>query len=146
MYPIPYEEDRAIKRICRNYQIPNYMTHKLHDSNEWACSSFRDEVSFYEGAFQGGHCFPMHQLICEFLGFLCISPAKLAPNAWQMMISLIIIWSTFNKGKDSFTLKELLYCYMLSQRKKVRYWYLSPRETWAKYHHKHVLIQSYQDN
>ena len=125
---LPYEEDRAIKHICRNYQIPNCVTFKLPDSNERACLSSRNEVSFYEGAFQGGHRFPMHRLIHEFLGFLSISPTELAPNAWQMMINSIIIWSTFNKGEDSFTLEELLFCYRLSQKKKIGYWYLSSRE------------------
>ena len=91
--------------------------------------SSRNEVSFYEGAFQGGQRFPMHQLIREFLGFLSISPAELAPNAWQMMINSIIVWLTSNKGEDSFTQEELLYCYRPSQGKKVGYWYRSPRET-----------------
>ena len=78
---LPYEEDSAIKRIRRNYQIPDYVALKLPDSNEWACSSSRDEVSFYKGSFQGGHRFPMHRLIHEFLGCLSISPIELAPNA-----------------------------------------------------------------
>ena len=88
---LSYEEDRAIKHIRRNYQIPDSVTFKLLDSNKWACSSSRDEVSFYKGAFQGGHHFPMHRLIREFLGFLSISPIELALNAWQMMISSIIV-------------------------------------------------------
>ena len=126
---LSYEKDRAIKRIHRNYQIPNYVTFKLPNSNKWECSSSRDKVSFNEGAFKGGHRFPMHRLNREFLGFLSISPAKLAPNAWQMMISSIIIQSTSNKGEDLFTLEKLLYCYRPSQGKKVGYWYLSSRET-----------------
>jgi hypothetical protein len=52
--------------------------------------------------------FPMHRLIREFLGFLSISPTELAPNAWQMMINSIIVWSTSNKGEDSFTLRRAL--------------------------------------
>jgi hypothetical protein len=86
-------------------------------------------VSFYEGAFQGGHRFHMHRLIHEFLGFLSKSPAELAPNAWQMMINSIIVWSTLNKGEDPFTLEELLFCYRPSQGKKVGYWYLSLKKT-----------------
>ena len=46
-----------------------------------------------------------------------------------MMISSIIVWSTSNKGENSFTLEKLLYCYRPSQGKKVGYWYLSPKET-----------------
>ena len=71
----------------------------------------------------------MHQLIHEFLGFLIISPTELASNAWQMIITSIIVRPTSNKGEDSFTLEELLYCYRPSQVKKVGYWYLSPRVT-----------------
>ena len=77
----------------------------------------------------GHHLFPMHQLIHEFLGFLSISPTELAPNAWQMIITSIIIRSTSNKGEDSSTLEDLLYCYRPSQGKKVGYWYLSFKET-----------------
>ena len=120
-----YEEDRAIKHICRNYQIPDAIAFRLPNSDKWACSLSRKKVCFYEGAFQASLHFLMH-VIREFLGFLSITPAQLAPNAWRMMIRTMTIQSTSSKGEDSFILGELLYCYKLSQWKKS---YLSPRET-----------------
>ena len=101
-------------------------------------------MSFYEGSFQGGDHFLMHRLIREFLGFLSLSPAELAPNAWQMMISSIIVWLTSNKREDSFTLEELLYCYRHKEESRVLV-SLTQRDR-AKYHHKHALIQPYLDN
>ena len=47
----PYEEDKAIKHIRRNYQIPDSVTLRLLDSDEWACSSSKNKVCFYKGTF-----------------------------------------------------------------------------------------------
>ena len=72
-----YEEDRAIKHIRWNYQIPDAITLGLPDSNEWTYSLSRNKVCFYEGAFQANLRFLMYRLIHKFLGFLSISPTNL---------------------------------------------------------------------
>ena len=72
-----YEEDRAIKHICRNYQIPDAIAFRLPNSDKWACSLSRKKVCFYEGAFQANLRFLMYRLIHKFLGFLSISPTNL---------------------------------------------------------------------
>ena len=48
---LPLLEDRAIKRIIRNYQIPDTVVLRLPEPDEWAYSSSGDEVCFYKGAF-----------------------------------------------------------------------------------------------
>ena len=48
---LPLLEDRAIKRIIRNYQITDTVVLRLPEPDEWAYSSSGDKVCFYEGTF-----------------------------------------------------------------------------------------------
>ena len=104
-------EDRAIKQIHRNYQILESVSLRLREPDEWACSSFGDEVCFYEGAFQADLRFPMPSLVREFLDYLNISPTQLASNAWRTIIGIMVIYSNSSRGEDSFSLFSYLVLY-----------------------------------
>ena len=88
---LPSLKDRAIKRICRNYQIWDFVILCLPEPDEWTCSSSGDEVCFYKGALQAGLRFPMPPFIREFLEYLNISLTQLSPNAWRMIIGMMVV-------------------------------------------------------
>ena len=70
-----------------------------------------DDVAFYEVDFNAGLRFPLQPFMKELLDRLHLSPGQLAPNAWRMAISCMVLWRICSKGADSLTVEEFLYCY-----------------------------------
>uniref|UniRef100_A0A2N9I3K9 Uncharacterized protein n=1 Tax=Fagus sylvatica TaxID=28930 RepID=A0A2N9I3K9_FAGSY len=105
------EDEDGLKKYRDRYQIPDDVVLRIPNPDERACSSRYDDVAFYEADFNACLRFPMQPLMRELLDHLHLTPAQLAPNAWQTAISCMVLWQICSKGEDFLTMDELLYCY-----------------------------------
>ena len=100
-----------MEKYRHQFQIPKDIVLRIPDSNERACSSKYDDITFYEADFQAGFRFPMQPFKRELLVRLNFSSAQLAPNAWRTAIACMVMWKVCSKGADSLIVDELLFCY-----------------------------------
>ncbi len=118
----------GLDKYRRRFQIPEDVVLWIPNSDERACSSKYGNVAFYEADFKAGLRFPMQPLMRELLHRLNLSPAQLVPNAWQTVISCMVMWKVCSKGDDSLTVYDLLFCYKPCQiAVSPRFWTLNAR-------------------
>ena len=65
-------------------------------------------MCFYEAAFQCGLRFPIHPFIMELLNDFNVTPGKLMPNSWRVVISCMEIWMVVTEG-DMIRLNEFVH-------------------------------------
>jgi hypothetical protein len=104
-------DEEGLKKIRDRYQILDDVILRIPNLDERACSSKYDDVAFYETDFTASLRFPLQPFMRELLDCLRLSPGQLAPNAWRTAISCMVLWRVCNKGADSLTVDEYLYCY-----------------------------------
>ena len=104
-------DSKGLQRVRDRYQILDDVVLRILNPNERACSSKYDDVAFYEADFNAGLRFPMQPFMRELLNRLHLSPCQLAPNAWQTVISCMVMWRVCSEGVDSLTVDRLLYYY-----------------------------------
>ncbi|KAK9986664.1 hypothetical protein SO802_031615 [Lithocarpus litseifolius] len=73
-------KDKDVIRIRDKIQLPSSVHIRIPTKTERACSSFPEEVCFYEAIFSSGLHFPIHPFIRELLLFLNISLTQLVHN------------------------------------------------------------------
>ena len=81
-----------LSRFSHRFQFPERVRVRLPRTKERACHFLPREVCFYEAAFLSGLRFPIHPFIMELLNDFKITPRKLMPNSWRIVVSYMEIW------------------------------------------------------
>lgn len=107
------------------FQFPNETRVHLPRSGEKACTFAHGKVCFYKVAFLSGLRFPVHPFITKPIHHLDITPGKLMPNSWRIILSCIKIWMTVN-DRDMIRLDEFVHLYHLKEWQELRYYEFVP--------------------
>ena len=127
----PDDEDRealdpdTLFRFRDRFQFPEEVRICLPRKGEKACHFLLGEVCFYEAAFRCGLRFPVHPFIMELLNDFNVTPGKLMPNSWRVVISCMEIWMVVTEG-DMIKLDEFVHQYHLKDSKEYGYYELVP--------------------
>ena len=127
----PDDEDRealdpdTLFRFRDRFQFPEEVRICLPRKGEKACHFLPGEVCFYEAPFRCGLRFPIHPFIMELLNDFNVTPGKLLPNSWRVVISCMEIWMVVTEG-DMIRLDEFVHQYHLKDSKEYRYYELVP--------------------
>ena len=105
-------EGKHLKNFIKCFQFPNEMKISLPRPGEKACALSHGHVCFDEANFLCGLCFEVHPFIHKLLDHFKISHGQLIPNAWQMVVSVMLIWMSIHK-ESMVSLNEFLYLYYL---------------------------------
>ena len=90
------EKDES--RIGSRFQISPFITIGIPNKDNRACTSFPDEVCFYEADFVSDLHFHVHPFFRELLFRLKLSPAQLVPNSWRIVVRCMVMWMSANEG------------------------------------------------
>ena len=90
------EKDES--RIGSRFQISPFVKIRISDRDNRACTSFPNEVCFYEANFVSGLHFLVHPFIRELLFCLKLAPTQLVPNSWRIVVYCMVMWMSANEG------------------------------------------------
>ncbi|KAL4609963.1 hypothetical protein ACB092_08G017800 [Castanea dentata] len=112
---IPSKTDEKRLDAFRSwFQIPDDLNPRLAVREEWCCQP-RFEIGVYEAYLLGGLRFPLNAFTRELLTRLGLGVCQFNPNAWRLIVSMLVLWREVFDGNCPITVDEFLYCYKPSE-------------------------------
>ena len=86
-------DDRKIELLKTWYQIPNELNPRLAVRGEWCCQP-RFRIGIYEPYLLGGLRLPLNSFARELLTRLGLGVCQFNPNAWRLIVSMQVLWTS----------------------------------------------------
>ena len=106
--------DRKLALLKKWYQIPYNLNPRLVVCGEWCCQPCFG-IGIYEAYLLGGLRLPLNAFARELLTRLGLGIYQFNPNAWRLIVSMLVLWIEVFEGNRSLTVDEFLYCYKPSK-------------------------------
>ena len=106
--------DRKLALLKKWYQIPYDLNPRLVVCGEWCCQPCFG-IGIYEAYLLGGLRLPLNAFARELLTRLGLGIYQFNPNAWRLIVSMLVLWIEVFEGNRSLTVGEFLYCYKPSE-------------------------------
>ena len=107
-------DDRKLDLLKKWHQIPNELNPRLAVRGEWCCQPHFG-IGIYEAYLLGGLRLPLNTFARELLTRLDLGVCQFNPNAWRLIVSMLVLWREVFEGNCPFTMDEFLYCYKPSK-------------------------------
>ena len=102
--------DRKLALLKKWYQIPYDLNPRLVVCGEWCCQPCFG-IGIYEAYLLGGLRLPLNAFARELLTRLGLGIYQFNPNAWRLIVSMLVLWIEVFEGNRSLIVDEFLYCY-----------------------------------
>ena len=102
--------DRKLALLKKWYQIPYDLNPRLVVCGEWCCQPCFG-IGIYEAYLLGGLSLPLNAFARELLTRLGLGIYQFNPNAWRLIVSMLVLWIEVFEGNRSLIVDEFLYCY-----------------------------------
>ncbi|RWR82221.1 hypothetical protein CKAN_01093300 [Cinnamomum micranthum f. kanehirae] len=75
-----------------SYNIPPTVLCRRAEPDEPACDDSSGNLAIYEEMLEAGLRFPMPSPICSILRYFSLTPGRLAPNGWRVLLGFLALW------------------------------------------------------
>ncbi|RWR85161.1 hypothetical protein CKAN_01401200 [Cinnamomum micranthum f. kanehirae] len=118
--------DGDILKIVASYHIPPTVLCRRAELDEPACDDSSSDLVIYEEMLEAGLRFPMFSCLCRILHYFSLTPGRLAPNGWSVLLGFLALWRRVHQ-EDAFPVKfHAAYNLIESPAPNRGWYYLTP--------------------
>ncbi|RWR88974.1 hypothetical protein CKAN_01801800 [Cinnamomum micranthum f. kanehirae] len=109
------------------YKIPPTVLCRRAESDEPACDDSSGDLVIYEEMLEAGLRFPIPSPICSILRYFSLTPGRLAPNGWRVLLGFLALWRRVHNEDASPVAFHAAYNLTESPAPNRGWYYLAPR-------------------
>jgi hypothetical protein len=106
-------DERRIRTKC--YILKTIKIHFDEEGKGAMVRSNNHEVCLYKAMFRAGFRLPYLPMIRELLHHLDLAPHQLAPNAWRILYSCMVLWPLVLGKQHQLTAREFMHLYRIQK-------------------------------
>ncbi|RWR97085.1 hypothetical protein CKAN_02649600 [Cinnamomum micranthum f. kanehirae] len=122
-----FNTDGDISKIVASYHIPPTMLCRRAELDEPACDDSSGDIVIYEEMLEAGLTFPMSSCLCRILHYFSLTPGRLAPNGWRVLLGFLALWRGVHHEDASPVEFHAAYNLIESPAPSRGWYYLTPR-------------------
>ncbi|RWR98179.1 hypothetical protein CKAN_02768600 [Cinnamomum micranthum f. kanehirae] len=113
--------------MVSSYKIPPTVLCRRAKSDEPACDDSSGDLVIYEEMLEAGLRFPIPSPICSILRYFSLTPGRLAPNGWRVLLGFLALWRRVHNEDASPVAFHAAYNLTESPAPNRGWYYLAPR-------------------
>ena len=87
-----FNSDEDVSRLVYAYRIPPTVLCRRAEPGEFADDDSSGDIVVYEEMLDAGLRLPMSSPICRILHYFSLTPGRLAPNGWRVLLGFLALW------------------------------------------------------
>ncbi|RWR97121.1 hypothetical protein CKAN_02653700 [Cinnamomum micranthum f. kanehirae] len=122
-----FNSDGDISKIVISYHIPPTVLCRWAELDEPACDDSSGDIVIYEEMLEAGLRFPISSCVCHILHYFSLTPGRLAPNGWRVLLGFLALWRRVHHEDASPVEFHAAYNLIESPAPNRGWYYLTPR-------------------
>ncbi|RWR92216.1 hypothetical protein CKAN_02142500 [Cinnamomum micranthum f. kanehirae] len=122
-----FNSNTDILKMVSSYKIPPTVLCRRAESDEPACDDSSGDLVIYEEMLEAGLRFPIPSPICSILRYFSLTPGRLAPNGWRVLLGFLALWRRVHNEDASPVAFHAAYSLTESPAPNRGWYYLAPR-------------------
>ncbi|RWR97221.1 hypothetical protein CKAN_02664100 [Cinnamomum micranthum f. kanehirae] len=122
-----FNSNTDILKMVSSYKIPPTVLCRRAESDEPACDDSSGDLVIYEEMLEAGLRFPIPSPICSILRYFSLTPGRLAPNGWRVLLGFLALWRRVHNEDASPVAFHAAYNLTESPAPNRGWYYLAPR-------------------
>ncbi|RWR80029.1 hypothetical protein CKAN_00863600 [Cinnamomum micranthum f. kanehirae] len=113
--------------MVSSYHSPPTVLCRRAETDEPTCDDSSGDLAIYEEMLEAGLRFPMPSPICRILHYFSLTPGRLAPNGWRVLLGFLVLWRRVHNEDASPVEFHAAYSLIESPAPNRGWYYLTPR-------------------
>ncbi|RWR92057.1 hypothetical protein CKAN_02124900 [Cinnamomum micranthum f. kanehirae] len=122
-----FNSNSDILNMVFSYNIPPTVLCRRSEPDEPACDDSSGDLAIYEEMLEAGLRFPMPSPICSILRYFSLTPGRLAPNGWRVLLGFLALWRRIHNEDASTVEFDAAYSLTESPAPNRGWYYLTSR-------------------